>query len=354
MVKKEISCNRTQYYDWLRVFATFAVVMLHVSGTWFANREINPTQWYISVVYDSLTRWAVPMFVMISGALFLNREICAKTLYTKYIWRIVTAFAFWSLLYAIITDPTANIKGMIVNVLYGHYHMWFCYMIIGLYITLPILRKIAEQEFTMKYFLGIAVVVAFLLPQLISIMEILPGPVQLLGEIFNTVLGKLKIGMFGSFAAYFVAGYYLSKKEISIKWRKLIYVLGAIALVLTVVGTVLVSELQGTPNEMFFGSSTLHIAILSVAIFVFGKYEISKLKVVDRASRFIASLSKYSFGSYLVHALVLSIAWQVIPVEATEISALWGIPFISVLVFVISMGISTVLNQIPVLKGYIV
>lgn len=328
--------------------------MLHVPGVWFTSCEINSTQWYISVAFDSMTRWAVPMFVMISGALFLNKEISVKTLYSKYILRIATAFAGWSLLYAIITDPTANIKGMIVNVLYGHYHMWFCYMIIGLYISLPILRKIAESESVMKYFLGVTVVITFLLPQLIDITGILPGSGQLIGEIFDTVLRKFKIGIIGSFAGYFVAGYYLSKKDISMKWRKLIYILGAITLVVTAAGTVLVSRLQGNPSEMFFESATVHIAILSVSIFVFGKYEISKLRVVEKVGRHMANLSKYSFGSYLVHALILNVAWRVILVEATEISALWGIPAISVAVFVVSMGISAVLNQIPVVKRYIV
>ena len=346
--------QRTLYFDWLRVLATLAVVMIHVSGAWFASKGINATQWYISVAFDRLTRWAVPMFVMISGALFLNKEISVKTLYSKYILRIATALVGWSLLYAIITDPTANVKGMFVNVLYGHYHMWFCYMIIGLYITLPILRKIVECESVMKYFLGVVLVVAFLIPQLISIMGILPESSRLMGEIFDTVLRKLRLGMFGSFAGYFVAGYNLSKKDISVKQRRGIYILGAVALVVTVAGTVLVSKLQGNPSEMFFESATVHIAVLSVSIFVFGKYEISKLKVSEKISRFVAGMSKYSFGSYLVHALVLTITWQVIPVEATEISALWGIPVISVAVFVISMGISAILNQIAIVKRYIV
>ena len=73
--------TRKQYFDWIRIFVCFAVVMLHVSATWFLNRDISSTPWCISVIYNSATRWAVPIFVMISGALFLNADISVK----KYI-----------------------------------------------------------------------------------------------------------------------------------------------------------------------------------------------------------------------------------------------------------------------------
>lgn len=67
--------NRIAYIDWLRSIACFAVVVLHVSGgqEWFSAKEVS-FEWTIFNLYDSLVRWCVPIFIMISGALFLNPE----------------------------------------------------------------------------------------------------------------------------------------------------------------------------------------------------------------------------------------------------------------------------------------
>lgn len=346
--------QRTKYFDYLRVFATFAVIMLHTSGVWFVGEEIGSSEWLISLVYNSATRYAVPIFVMISGAVFLGRDIDTKKIYTKYILRIATAFVFWSFIYAVITDSTANIKGMVVNVLYGHYHMWFLYMIIGLYILVPILRKVVETKEVTKYFLGLAIVFAVLIPQMVELADVLPQPIQLLGEITDTVVGKLNVNLCAGFVGYFVAGYYLNNIEISLKWRRIIYVLGCIGYVATVVFSAVLCIVQNKANEMFFGSFTLNIVLFAVAAFVFGKYELEESKIFGKLSEQIEKMAQYSFGAYLVHALILNKIMGLLDFHATTLNTIILIPVISMLVFAISMGISALLQQIPIVKKYIV
>lgn len=346
--------QRTKYFDYLRVFATFAVVMLHTAGAWFSVEEIGSSEWLISLLYDSATRFAVPIFAMISGAVFLGRDIDTKKIYTRYILRIVTAFIFWSFIYAVVTDPTANIKGMVVNVLYGHYHMWFLYMIIGLYILVPILRKVVETKEVTKYFLGLAIVFAVLIPQMVELTDILPQPIQLLGEIADTVVGKININLFAGFVGYFVAGYYLNNVAISHKWRRIIYVLGCIGYVATVVFTAVLCVVQNKANEMFFGSFTFNIVLYAVAIFVFGKYELEESKILGKVSRGIEKMAQCSFGAYLVHALILNKIMGLLNFSATTLNIIILIPVISIIVFVVSMGISALIKQIPILKKYIV
>lgn len=94
--------KRTIYFDYLRVIACFAVIVLHVSaGQWHDYTE--PTfEWNVMNIYDSATRFCVPIFLMISGALFLNPEkkLSLRKLYTHNILRVITAFCFWSFIYA--------------------------------------------------------------------------------------------------------------------------------------------------------------------------------------------------------------------------------------------------------------
>lgn len=69
--------------------------------------------------------------------------------------------------------------------------------------------------------------------------------------------------------------------------------------------------------------------------------------------RFMRALSQYSFGAYLAHPAVIEFLAE-LGLDSLTFSPAASIPVIAVIVFVISFGISAVLNHIPVLKKYIV
>lgn len=104
------SNERTVYFDYLRVFATFAVMILHLSAQNWYITDVNEFEWQTFNFYDSIVRWSVPVFVMISGALFLNRDIKLKTIYTKYILRIVVSYVAWSAIYAFLQKELHPIR----------------------------------------------------------------------------------------------------------------------------------------------------------------------------------------------------------------------------------------------------
>ena len=93
--------QRIVYFDYLRIIAIFAVVVLHFAAQNWDNIDVSSFEWQVFNLYDAVAAWGVPVFVMISGALFLGKELTLKKLYGKYILRIVTAFFFWSVLYAL-------------------------------------------------------------------------------------------------------------------------------------------------------------------------------------------------------------------------------------------------------------
>lgn len=95
--------NRLYYLDLMRIVATFAVVVIHTVGINWAELSPVTFNWQICNLFDGISQWCVPIFVMISGALFLNREPDIKKLYSKNILRIITAFIFWTVLYGVST-----------------------------------------------------------------------------------------------------------------------------------------------------------------------------------------------------------------------------------------------------------
>lgn len=167
--------QRIAYFDVLRILATFAVIVLHLSAQHWADTDVYSRAWQAFNLYDSAVRWAVPVFVMISGALFLSGSQSIGHILKKNVSRLVTAFIFWSALYAVFMVnfegcPTTLILQQFLN---GHYHMWFLFMIVGLYLIVPFLRPIVRDEKLLRYFLLLTLIFTFLLPQIASAVSLL-------------------------------------------------------------------------------------------------------------------------------------------------------------------------------------
>ena len=111
--------QRQYQLDYLRVFASIAIILLHVTAQNMPYCELAGTEWNIYNICNSASRWGVPVFVMMSGALFLPREISTKTLYKKYISRMAIAYVVWSAFYVIV-DSVGNLifkEGYQVNLI---------------------------------------------------------------------------------------------------------------------------------------------------------------------------------------------------------------------------------------------
>ena len=90
--------NRILYPDILRILSVFAVMMIHVSASGFYTNPVQSFTWQVVNFYECMVRWAVPVFVMVSGMFFLNpqKEITLSKLYRKNIFRIVMALITWA------------------------------------------------------------------------------------------------------------------------------------------------------------------------------------------------------------------------------------------------------------------
>ena len=100
--------KRIRYFDHLRAFAILAVVILHVSGQNFRNIDIHSGDWFAMNIWESMSRWGVPVFAMISGALFLSSDYTIERLLRKNVLRIVIAFFSWSTIYLFLTNKNWN------------------------------------------------------------------------------------------------------------------------------------------------------------------------------------------------------------------------------------------------------
>lgn len=347
----KILTDRQAYYDILRFFATFAVMILHIAADNWYGTDIHSFEWNISNFYDSIVRWRVPVFTMISGALFLSGNQPIERIYKKNISRIITAFLFWSLFYASISFVRgAGIKSALDAFINGHYHMWFLFMIVGLYMVIPFLRLIVKDNSLMKYFLILAFIFAIVIPEIISVTGIVNDKYS---SFMQGIIDKVSLNFVLGYTIYFILGYYFSRKDISRKFSILIYALGIVGFSSTVIFTAVATRYQGKPSELFFGNFTVNVFLEAVCIFVFCKNVFSKIKFSEKAKGIIFLLSKYSFGAYLIHPFVISVL-KYLGLNTLTFNSLLAVPIIGVIVFCGSFLISGILNHIPILNKYIV
>lgn len=332
--------NRIFYLDFLRVIAMFAVIILHVASFQMALTKVGSFEWNFLNFFDSITRWCVPTFVMISGMLFLNpqKEINLKIIYGKYIFRILIILFSWNLLYAIsscIVNQSFVWHEFIYNIFIGLVHMWYLYMLIGLYIILPFLRKIVTDTKLLKYFL--------LLWLIISAFNFLVKASSL--EILNKISDNMYITLVTGYSGYFLLGYFLSRKKYRTKYA---IILGIISLLITVIGTYIVSINSRNTNELFYANLSPNVIGMSISVFILVKNTFENLKINVTFNKIINTIAKYSLGIYLIHFWFISVFIKF--ENIFNFSPIINLGVISCIVFLLSFTVTFILSKIKFIR----
>lgn len=352
-----MSKSRIVYLDLLRILATFAIVIVHVCAQDWTSPPLDSTKWYIYNIGDSVCRWGVPIFLMISGALFLapEKKLDIKKLYSKNIIRLVTAFLFWSIVYAVNNALFNQLtwEQVITKVINGNGHMWFIITILSIYIAVPVLRCITRNEQVMRYFLLVSFLSVIVAKTLLFTFSPLISNqwLSLLLSSFQTNYQVSGIGSLLGYIFYFVLGYYINSREQTKAERTIAYIGTLIGFLATMVLTQYASGKLGYKYISFYGDHTINVLLQSVGVFVLIKN--IKWNFGSKLENGLRILSKWSFGIYLVHELCIG-KLAAIGIHVWAFHPIISVPFVSVSVFVVSAIVSAILNQIPVIRKYIV
>ena len=334
--------KRFEWIDPLRVLAAFGVMLAHIAARDWHELDVTGAAWQICNFYDSLGHSSMRCFVMISGAIFLSRPLDIKKLYSKNLLRIATAFSCWSLYYAYF--GISQSKPVIERIITGATHLWYCYAIAGVYILMPLLKRISEDSRLTDYYLKIAFVFKFLLTTFALLLGLF-GCTKAASTGIRTAAGYFYTGAPFALAFYFMLGYRLAHTDFPKKTRRLIYLAGIIGVFSTIFLTSYASVSAGKPIASFYGGFTLNTLFVATALFVFAKYNL-------KSGKFIRKLSDCTFGAYLVHA-AFDIQFHRMGIVMDRCPLLL-IPAIALAVFVCSFAASALLNRIPCVKKYIV
>lgn len=344
---------RIEYLDFLRVFATLAVVMIHVISKKWYSLDVRGNDWLVLNAYDSMARWSVPVFLMISGTLFLERKPDIKKLYTKNILRLAVIYFLWSALYAVIfgIEKGHSKSEIFLNFTNGHFHLWYLPAIIGVYATVPLVKKITESEALVKYFLILSFLAGCVMPQIIDYARLFS---ETLGKGLNYIYADINIHMFEGEIFYFVLGYWLSRTEIKPSARKKLYAAGVLCVLFTMIITAVVSAGNEKATSTFYGYYQLHTVVVSVAVFVFAKHHLSYGRVNKFLGKAIRSLSDCSLGIYVAHMLVYEYLSKWFDISAVKFEPVLATPVTAILVFVCSYVLTALIRRVPKISRYIV
>lgn len=336
--------SKLVYIEYIRMLATIAVVFLHVVVTLNSNHsmdELGVFNYSLFSACHMLVKWAVPCFVMVSGALLLNpaKSITFAKI-SNYIGRmfcVLLTFGFvYSLLELVFTERKVSwslLFKAILNTAEGHSwsHIWYVYMLISLYlITLPfrfVIEKLQRKE--LRLALCVLIVGNFVIPSINSALCI---------ELQNYMI-------LNQYATYYLLGYYLSTCE-----RKNVGLPAVSAISITAVSVA--AELYslnhyGTSFAVNHSEGNVFELIQSVSCFMLVR-GICELRG-QRQGSMCQIVGEYSFGIYLIHPFFINLIYKVIGFTPLSIPVGLGILVLFMVIFALSLAGAAVLKKAPLI-----
>ena len=326
--------DRLTNIDLLKVICIFSVILLHVSS----HQAFDITYNYIynknfSILnfYNMITRFCVPGFIIISGMFLLDKDISLKTIFRKYVLRMVILYIVFSLIYTTLFYCKNHSINLINTFFMGYYHLWYIYVIIGLYLVTPFLRIIVKNKQLTIYFIILCFVFSSVIPFFIELFNI---------EILRNITLNLNLHIPMGYVGYYVLGYYISKSNVN---KYLVYILGILGLVCNYIVFSTIGY-QMNMYDMVFRFPTTYLYTISIFV-IFKNIKIKNNKII----KYLASLTT---GIYLVHLIILELLFNIYPFFIYD-NCILNPVLLSLCIYVICVFITVFLKSIPFIKKII-
>ncbi len=328
------------WIDNARVKASFAVIVIHVAAPVVTGvGEVGSVSWWAGNLYDSFARWCVPVFVMISGFLLLNpeKDESLHTFYEKRASRLLVPILFWTLFYSFYTyikgiflENPVTLSTIWENILFGKpfIHMWFLYMIFGLYLVTPFLRKLVRALSVKE--LTYLCIILFILASLNYYMK----------QIYH-INNTLFTNMFLPFLPYYLLGHLLGRSSFY-ENKKPYFMIFVLFSIFTAIGCYLLSIYSGIEYGLYFyGYLSITVIFSSISMFVV-------LKNIERTgeSKLMMNLAPLTLGIYLIHPVFLQ-GFKFFDFSPIMILPIVSIPVFSLVAFVLSAITVKIIMRFP-------
>lgn len=383
--------KREVWIDWMRVSACFMVLLVHSTEPFYLGGDgsqiLTESDAFWSAFFDSFVRACVPLFIVASSYLQFPLHYSTGEFFRRRCVRILIPFLVWTCVYAFVWgEPVENFRNLIFNFNYAAGHLWFVYMLVGVYMIMPLLsawaEKVSKRE--LQVYLGICLFTTFI-PLIRDWMTggvtVIYGPSGLPRQALYPLWGEASWNTYGlfyylsGFIGYIFLGLYLRKFVGTLSWGKTL----AISIPAYLAGFAIVfggflrrvyescgGEFPATGLvekavwwETTWCNDTIGVAMMTVAwILLFRKITSSGCFY----NKVLLPVSKASYGMYLCHLLILVpvCGWfrEMLGSAEEGVLGFWTTPVeivvSAVVAFVLTAIVSVILQKIPKIGKYII
>jgi len=326
------------WIDALRVFAIFLVVVSHCCDHFTYMYGVSHTDFIIGATIGSLVRPCVPLFAMMTGVLLLPGKP-GETLgafYGKRISRLIWPLIFWSLAlpitnylafnYIWTTPKNMSLVGPFnehnlinhlytwpINFNYDTTPLWYVYMLIGIYLILPIvnawLRNASQHDIALILKIW---AVTLVLPYIQYFAPTLGyegnyGSYGIFGICSWNAFGTF-YGVSG-FIGYMVLAHYLTHYPLKLRYIGSNFALATMFIVGYAITTIGFISLRGSGNwdliEMCWSFCSINVFMMTLPVFIW----FQRLDIKPR--KWLSLLAMMSFGVYLCHFSIVQFGYEI-------------------------------------------
>jgi surface polysaccharide O-acyltransferase-like enzyme len=340
--------SRLLWPDLVRTTAICWVVLIHTAAVPRSHlNDISLDWWWWSDLYDGFSRAAVPMFIMVSGALLLTRREfsllnfarrrMAKVAFPLLAWGLI--YLGWRAVQGEVFSPGEILRHLVSGSEPASTHLWFLYVIVSLYLIAPILNVFVLNSSTQVqlYFVVLWALATFVQP--------------VIEENLNFQIG-LNLGPVSGFVGFFVLGAIIERsvpEKLSNGLASILVGLFCSGWAVAVFGTYSRTITHsGSPDEYYLDSLAPNVAVMSVAAYLLVRHFGSSHHMVSRLG---AAMAPLAFGIYLIHPIVLDLLdYAGMHLDPMLYNPAWYVPVVSLTVVVVSAGLSKLMRDIPFLR----
>jgi surface polysaccharide O-acyltransferase-like enzyme len=336
-----VAALHESWVDVVRLLAAFLVVFVHGLNVdqRFQALPVGSASWLATDAVLAGTRWALPIFVMISGYFLLDprKSMELRSYYQRRVRKIAWPLLAWTALYLGITACDSWLAGRPIapaaltgSVIKGapYYHLWFLYMVPGLYLVAPFVKAATDHMSPQQLIAATATCFAF---------TILSAAID---GLYGTAGGSY-ITQFPRYLGYFLAGHLLGRVLPAPKLSAAITVLLVSTLVMAMLGWAAAELLSPARGFRVFGFGNPAVIVMSLAAFVL----VRRLPVEAAWQRWLPRAAEASLGIYLIHPALYEALRHWSEQTAPPVLAVQGIA-----VFVASMLVVFAMQQTPLLR----
>ena len=336
--------KRTLYFDVMNIMACLAVIALHHNGHY---HNYTPSRgWVFSLLVECCFYWAVPVFLMISGANLLgyHTRYSLGTFLKKRVVRTVIPWFLWSIILLVWKILTAQFHPesyslpyfwnlIVTNKVDATY--WFFSTLFTCYLMVPVLTYLTPHRTIMWYASGIIFVLSSVQPSLKTWFGFSQSMVKPVHE---------------PLILFFLLGYLLNTATLKKGHRIAIYVTGLLSAMYRIIHTYLLSVQAGATTTAVKGYSVWHSVFLAMAVFVFLKQVDWEKLLPEKVRNMLPAIASCSFGVYLVHKIPLAHLRIFLGLSSTSI--IWKTVCIP-LTYLVSLFLVLILKKIPKIGKYL-